>query len=233
LKAMTSIDELKQRIERKRKLEIVKPKISFKQAGKTILEIGKAFDSSFSIDEENKDAYNQMIYYFLRSERFQGDLKKGLFLVGRYGTGKTLAFEIFREFVNFLKLDEFPYSLGFETCDVNQVVSEFEDENTGGEKRIKKYKSLQRWVFNDLGKEMKDQNYAVHYGKKINLLEKILAARYIYFVEKGIKTHATSNYRIQNNDGERPFKAMYGEYIDDRMTQMFNEIIFKGYSRRK
>lgn len=230
---MTSIKELTNKIKSKRKIEILKPKISMKYVAKIIKEIGEAFDPDFAIDTNNKEAFNQMTYYFLRSDRFFGDLRKGLFLVGRYGSGKTLAFDIFDELIQFLKLDHTPFNLGFEICDVNQIVAEYEDKKDGGEGRIKKYKNLSAWVFNDLGKEMKEQNYAIHFGKKINLLEKIFAARYIKFTDFGVKTHATSNYRIEGNDGKRPFNTMYGEYIDDRMNQMFNEIIFKGYSRRK
>lgn len=229
---MSSIEELVKRIENKRKIEIIKPRIAIPAAAKVVKQIGTAFDKNFAVDDNNKEAYNQLIYYFLRHEQFDGDLNKGLLIVGKYGTGKTMAFDIMNEFVKFYKLDHYPFNLGFNISDVNHIVAEYENEQSGGETRIKIYKNKAAWCFNDLGKEISEQNFAVHYGKKINIMEKIFASRYILFTDYGIKTHATSNYKLENKDGQRPFKSFYGEYIDDRMKQMFNTLVFKGNSRR-
>lgn len=62
-------------------------------------------------------------------------------------------------------------------------------------------------------------------------MEEILTARYESFLKYNTITHATTNF-IFDSTGTRPFKQLYGERVEDRMKEMFNEITFKGESKR-
>jgi hypothetical protein len=207
------------------------------------IEINKAWDlfndtakkqiKDFRLDENNELAFLQMFYWFYGdSKNFNGDLKKGLFLVGNVGSGKTEAFNIFKKWVELSHFDHAPHAINFNIGHSKRIKAEFEDETDGGITSLKKYLSNGAWVFNDLGKEIKE-GLASHYGTKMNIFEYILDDRYILFKDFGIPTHITSNFPLEGKSGKRYFKEMYGEYIDDRMKEMFNTIVFRGNSRRK
>ena len=226
------------------KLEIVKknkfprfnPPINWNEALDYLMEIAKNQIDDFVIDENNEEAYMQMLYYFYGdSKKFHGDLHKGLFLIGKIGSGKTEAFEIFKQWILQTGFNLTPHKIDFNIGHARRVVRQFENEekNQGGTMALKKYLSKKSWVFNDLGREIEDGFVAAHYGKKLNVFKYIFDERYILFRDFGAITHATSNFPLIGKSGKHYFEEFYGEYIDDRMKTMFNTIIFKGNSRRK
>jgi len=219
---------------KRRKSRFATPIIDKKIAWNVLLKIAKAHIHNFTIDNNNKEAYQQMFAYFTRWEaQFKGELKKGLFLLGYYGSGKSYAFEIFADFLDYFTLNKGPYHMGYNIIDVNSIIAEYKDQNGGGENSIKKYKSTAAWVFDDLGKDIKDGNYASHYANKINVMEQILSVRYKRFQNNNILTHCTTNFPMKSKNGKEFFKDAYGDYIADRFNEMFNVIVFKGKSRRK
>lgn len=214
----------------KKRCQVITPLIDRDIAWTIFLEIAKSYDPKFKIDRDNSEAYKQMFLYFLRDSEFNGNLKGGLFLVGQYGSGKNMAFEIFRYFVRYLNDNNELYSITYETVETLKIISEFHREKKGGESAIAKYKSKDTWVFNDLGKEMKLGLSAYRYGRKVNLMQVILSERYDLFTTSGVITHATSNSQFKNNDGI--LVKHYGAELFDRFPEMFTQIYFKGESRR-
>jgi len=77
-------------------------------------------------------------------------------------------------------------------------------------------------AIDELGREPMD---AKHYGTGINVVQIILQLR--YEVRREFITLATTNL---NPDIE--FESKYGDYIADRVKEMFNVIEIKGKSRR-
>jgi hypothetical protein len=218
----------------KQKFMRFKPPIEINKAWNLLIEIANKQIEGFNLDKFNEHAFLQMFYWFYGdSKNFNGDLKRGLFLVGNVGSGKTEAFNIFKKWIELSNFNRAPHGINFNIAHSKRIKAEFEDEaEHGGITSLKKYVSNSAWVFNDLGKETKD-GLASHYGTKINIFEYILDDRYILFKEFGILTHITSNFPLEGKSGKRYFKEMYGEYIDDRMKEMFNTIVFRGNSRRK
>lgn len=167
---------------------------------------GDAID--FSIDDYNRDAFNQLFYYAIGSDKFKGDLHKGLWLwSAEYGTGKTTALMIMRELFNEYNKKHFPF---FNCKTLHNDVTKLGIE----------YFSHRTIYLDDIKREMKLINY---WGNKIKPIPSIIHLREHY----GSWTHATCQNQITQLDDT------YGKVSTNRMTALFNEIEFKGKTRRK
>lgn len=188
----------------------------------------------YDIDDNNREAIQQLFNYFTFNEaEFNGDLNKGLLVIGNYGSGKTIAMEIFKEWILTSQLNHAPWNQAFYDAKCTGIALAFTDEKNGGENSLNQYVTAKRWMFDDLGKELEDGKTYQHFGTRMNVMAYILEKRYDLLVNYGIKTFATSNFPLVAKENTRPFKNLYGSYIDDRMNQLFNVIVFKGKSRRK
>lgn len=179
----------------------------------------KNIGRKFIIDKDNKRYVNLLCSYFSNDESFEsnfgGELRKGLFIFGPVGVGKTSSLEIIRKISTKYKLKQ----LWFLRKSTHEIVSEFNALDKR-EITIRKYtKGLV--MFDDLGSEIEGSNY----GKE-DIFIRILEMRYDRFIEKGIKTHITSNYNFHQ------LKKRYGERVYDRFKEMFNFLELTGESRR-
>jgi len=170
-------------------------------------------------DFKKTEIYDILAEYFARSDKFTArgyDLNKGLLIVGDVGTGKTAAFEVFRELLRCS--DRF-----FNMVSCRQIIRDY---TTEGAKVLNKYgrDSITTVYFDDLGLE--EVNVKM-YGNNANVMSEIMLDRYENFKRKGVKTYATSNL------GAKEFSEIYGERMRDRMREMFNFIPVKGESFRK
>lgn len=201
-----------------------------------IIRIGKTFFDDFVIDDNNKEAYNQLYFYFTGSKKFSGDLKKGLHLWGLPGSGKTIAFMIFERIIEIttrhIQLNNIN-NPDYEIVKTMKIKAQFSDKKTGGFNALQKYIDRYNiWVYDDIGEEIKNGKEAVFYSDKCNVMEYILTNLSELQQEYGTIAHITSNYRRINLSGKKFFFDHYGERVDDRMKKLFNEIEFKGSSRR-
>lgn len=168
---------------------------------------------------ENTELYDIMTEYFSKNNKFTErgyDHNKGLLVVGGVGTGKTEAFNVFREL--FRASDRF-----FKVVSCRQVIREY---TVDGAKTLNKYGSDSKKTiyFDDLGLE--EVNVKM-YGNTANVMSEILLDRYDNFKRLGVKTFATSNLSADQ------FSEIYGERMRDRMREMFNYIQVNGKSFRK
>lgn len=205
-----------------------------------ITKIGKMYKPKFVIDEYNREAYEQLFWYFTgQFENFHGDPDKGNLLIGQKGTGKTMAMVVMRSFIEFLDVSgqfaNAPFKPTFQIVKTTEIKSNFADQENGGLKTLRQYKTRhQIYCFDDIGEEINNQPLAIHYSIQLNVIENILTTRAEHFKIHHTKTHATSNYPIASSDGsERYFQKFYGDRIEDRSKEMFNTIFFQGESRRK
>ena len=190
-------------------------KILFWRAGKKYF---KELNRSFIVDEENKHFLDLVARYFTQDISFEtdtgGELRKGLFIHGPCGTGKSSVFDIIRN----LCLEYNLMQYWFSNVSVHDVVTEF---NKHGEQVVEKY-SRGTVHFDDLGTEKMVQLW----GIKENLLTRILQIRYNNFKDRGTKTFVTTNHSLQD------FKKIYGVQVYDRIFEMFNIMELGGKSRR-
>ena len=173
------------------------------------------------ISEHDIIPIKSLLVYFDKdveiSNKMGIDLQKGIALLGPIGCGKTTLMRLFSRILTEEKNDSFIVK------PTREIITEFDE---AGRLIIQKYsKDLQlngqrnyytslNYCFDDLGIE----NTLNHFGKKINVMEEILTARYDI---KHIKTHFTSNI----NSAE--LKEKYGPRLASRMRQMFNTINFQ------
>ena len=203
--------------------------------------IGQMFKPKFVIDDLNRSAFEQLFWYFTgQFENFTGDPEKGILAVGNVGAGKTLAMVVMQHFLEFLEKSGHYVGIAFKPhyhiVKCNEIKSDFADQDIGGLKTLKPYKTRHVvYCFDDLGEEYNaKQPMAIHFGVQINVMENILTSRAELFKVHHTLTHCTSNYLIQSLDGSKKyFQDFYGKRVADRAAEMFNTIVFEGGSRRK
>lgn len=183
------------------------------------------FEMQYEVDEENRSVVKSLCQYFAGEESFDGDLNKGLILMGGVGVGKTSLMKFF------IRNQRFSYKV--ESCrDVETNYAQLGDNYTDrcsfnipvainsdpfGHQVI-------GFCFDDLGTEANGK----HYGKEKNVMAEILLNRYDNNLPFN-STHITTNLTADE------IKAQYGTRVTDRIRQAFNKIKFSttSKSRRK
>jgi len=164
----------------------------------------KMYGGAFVVDEQNKDAINQLYYYLIGSPQFDGDLMKGIIMMGAIGNGKTILIESFIDVFN-------ECADKIITCihskDVARVLT---DQEVG-------YMNKRPMFFDDMGKE---QEAIKVYGTVVHPMEDVFNERY----KNQALTFATSNYKFED--------MKYSRHMIDRIRQMMNVIVLPGNSRR-
>lgn len=149
-------------------------------------------------DAENIEFLKNIVNYFGGGET-KLDKSKGLLIRGGVGVGKT---SILRLIQKWLPRDQ---KFAYNPC--NQVVGEF---NANGELGIKDFKQKRDRLFDDLGAEDK----GMHFGNKVETMEKVILARYDYLKSTGMITHFTTN--LVNEE----INEKYGKRAYDRLREM-------------
>lgn len=173
---------------------------------------------AFQIDDRNRDLVNDLFLYF-HFQKGRLDLRKGLWLEGPVGTGKSTLMQVFSQYLKSLQM-------GFRVYICSQVTTDY--SLTGD---LSRYLDNAGWsssgpvpmCFDELGREPLPAKY---YGTELNVMQHILHIRYSYWQIAGLRTFVTTN--ANGNDIER----LYGDFIRDRRKEMFNIIPVTGDSRR-
>ena len=177
----------------------------------------------------NKVLFTNLKKYFLGLDG-EFNPKKGIFLFGGVGAGKTSIMKIFR-----LWLNEIQAQSKFNMYSIRQIEREY---------KIDGFKALDYYTYktitNGYGiKEYKPENICLddvgtesekikNYGDEINIFSELIQDRYELFIDKGIITHATTNIPTKT------FKEIYSdERITSRLREMFNTIHIPDIDYRK
>ncbi len=173
---------------------------------------------TFVIDTRNKDIIQSLFLYFLKQPG-PLDTRKGLWLAGPVGTGKSTLMYVFSKFMQTLRL-------GFRVYVCSQITTEYAMNGD-----LSRYLDNAGWssmgpvdmCFDEVGREPIPARY---YGNGMNVMQHIFHIRYSYWQQFGLKTYVTTNLLPED------VECKYGDYIRDRRGEMFNLIELNGESRR-
>jgi len=170
---------------------------------------------TFAIDKQNEPILKQLYWYLRFDNRFEGDLGKGIMLIGKYGCGKTVIMESVASM----------YNTVIRELHIQRPLLKFikstELLDTLKEKSIKSF-SLFPLVIDEFGREPKQ---IMDFGNLRSPLIELLCERY----DTGGWTHGTSNFTLDTLCQDN----QYGKMTGDRLKSMFNFIELKGDSRRQ
>ena len=178
--------------------------------------IAKTLEPRFEINNNNKEVYRQLQFYFANDQQFNGDLSKGLLLVGGYGTGKTLAFEIFDIFNMMVKTRRTFYFF-----DSDEIIDSF---TKNGRSSIEQYNREHDIAIDDLGE---DSGKHYHFGSVEDPIDVLLSRRYKMLKDFHYRTFTTSNLDLAM------MEQRFSGKVFDRMFEMFNTMSLVGNSWRR
>ncbi|GAA3783371.1 ATPase [Corallibacter vietnamensis] len=171
------------------------------------------FGKNFKIYEEDEVVLYKLCIYFIRDfeacEKLNIDPNKGILLSGPVGCGKTSLMKLLRHIV--------PHQKSYILIPARNITFAF---NNIGYKTIQEYGNSNFYCFDDLGVETTGR----HFGKDCNVMGEILLSRYDLFLQRKIRTHATTNLNAQE------LEERYGNRVRSRMRQLFNLIAFNEQS---
>ena len=182
-------------------------------------------DDVLVVEEVNKRKIAEMVSFFTGHETKNLNPRKGIYLYGATGRGKTMIMKsllaLCAMIENKLKAAEQQFtSRRFTMSNAKSIVTELA--------QLKKPEVLKKYYsgvlcIDDLGME---DTYKL-WGNDMNVVGDIIVERYIQYQQTGQLTHATSNIVCED------WKAKYGDRVDGRMNEMFNVIRLEGIDKRK
>jgi len=176
-----------------------------------------------SIVPEWKDVHpnvtENIVRYIVQSDKFEGDLNKGLLLMGKTGTGKTVYLKSLALMMGYTNNFKFKIYTGFDMEHIYQL-----DSNNMKVFNLEQALKSKMFGIDDLGEE---HTTIKRYGTEINVGIDTLTKRHRAFTDNGYLTFATSNLNSTT------LANKYGARIESRVHEMFNLIGVKGEDLRK
>ena len=168
----------------------------------------------FTISENEKDFYRELLWYFSKDERFGSSniektghpsFDKGIMIVGVPGVGKSTFFEVMKEVCKDLNYHSSLWFNSYSLVDITNSYKSFSNEND----RYDLFDKLKKGTkyFDDLGSESK------YFGEYI--FNEIFQARY----NNKCKTYITTN------DSLAVLDEKYGTRFQDRLKEKMNIFI--------
>lgn len=167
----------------------------------------------------NPEVTDQLVYYVLRSDKFKGNIEKGLLLMGHTGVGKTVYLKALSLFMGYAQQFRFRIYTGFEMERLYQL-----DKSHSDVYPLEMALGNKMFGIDDLGEE---HSSIKRYGSEINVGVDTLTQRHQLYTNKGYLTFATTNLNVEM------IGKKYGSRIESRAHEMFNMIGVKGKDLRK
>ena len=176
---------------------------------------------AFRVDGETRDLMNELFLYAI-GQSCKLDQRKGLWIYGNVGTGKSTLLRALRAFdlVTGGNDDRSGRPCGgFRIEAASTVANRFVTDGLGGIAGC--CNGALTCAFDEVGREPLPVRY---YGTEVNVMQYVFQMRYDF--RHSSRTHVTTNMLPE----EIPFR--YGDYIADRVNEMFNVIELRGESKR-
>jgi DNA replication protein DnaC len=168
-------------------------------------------------EDKHPELTDQIVRYALQLDSFNGDIDKGLILMGATGVGKTVYLKSLSLFMGYAQKFKFKIYTGFEMERIYQAEGE---ELFSLESAMKS----KMFAIDDIGEE---HSTIKRYGTEINVGVDALTQRHQLYTNKGYLTFATTNLNAEM------IGKKYGKRIESRIYEMFNFIGVKGQDLRK
>ncbi len=197
--------------------------------------IGKRRNPHFVIDDENRFTYENFIRWChcdtnmkclnpVTSTPVPGRLKKGIYIAGSTGTGKSWCLEIMQMYCRVYGFKiQFPYEtiptiLSWVGIRADAICDAYTENGT-----FSQYKTRQILAIQDFGQEPQESLYM---GNRIDVIRQLIEYRGDKDEEL---TLITSNLKL----GGEKLLNRYGDRVASRLHEMCNYFEIKGADRRK
>lgn len=204
-------------------------------AMKIVEAIGKSRNPAFVIDDENRFAFENFIKWAhcdtsmkcldpVSGQVIPGRLKRGIYIAGNTGTGKTWCMEIMQAYIQAIGIkvlwhnDNDPRPLYWRTIRADGLCDVWAESGN-----IQQYKTVPMLAIQDLGNEPPETLYM---GNRLDVVRYVIEYRGDMHAEM---TFITSNLRM----GGEILKERYGDRVSSRLQEMCNYLVIKGKDRRK
>lgn len=177
----------------------------------------------FIVDNSNKTLLNDIFLYVNNESGLNRKLdpKKGVFMWGDIGAGKSTLIKMLGEWLRIV-------GEGYKTINCSVLANQYSangllalNSSTYNENEFGVCNPVNR-AFDELGREPRP---AKHFGNELNVMEYILQCR--YELRNQCRTFVTTNITPEG------VKKLYGDYIYDRINEIFNIVEVSGKSYRK
>ena len=183
----------------------------------------------FTIDERNKaliaELYTWVWSRMGRSNSGMFDPQKGLLLWGNIGTGKTTLLKGIQRYmavINQLVYGCNNKDICFELRSASEISLRYAKDGLSALERWVDKDTCNHLIIDEIGRE----EVAKNFGTTCNTIQMLLQLR--YELRQDCTTMGTTNINMQSSQ----FSELYGDYVTDRIKEMFNIIEISGSSRR-
>lgn len=178
---------------------------------------------TFVIDHDNREIVSSVFAWVWKYDTWNRcgfDYKKGFFVYGPVGTGKSTLLKGLQKYMNKVK-DRYStkdFRIGFFWKSASELANSYAGD---GQEKLLQWCDECNLLIDELGREPRP---AKHFGTALNVIQFILQLR--YYRRKDNITHITSNINPED------VLTLYGDYISDRFKEMFNIVPYGGKSKR-
>jgi len=169
------------------------------------------FGKEFSIPVQDQPLIQKIIFVLIRDkvncDKFNLHFKKGIFLTGPVGVGKTSITRLLPLLL--------PKSIIFNHYSCRNIAFEY---NQKGAEVIQLYAQKRFVCFDDLGAEATGR----FYGKDCNTMAEIILSRYDFLMAMQAKGNHHFQTIITTNLTATEVEERYGERVRSRIRQLFN-----------